>query len=58
MDEDHSDFVSFEGVETWWGDDIVSGALNTTLVTIRGREPGGAPMLLTTPRRKRQKPRK
>jgi hypothetical protein len=47
MDDDEHDYVSLESIERWWGTDIVSGAPDTALVTIRGRGPQGEPMSLT-----------
>lgn len=41
------EYVTFEGMEPWWGDDIVSGERETPLVTVRGRDGDGEPMALT-----------
>lgn len=41
MDKDTSDYVELEDIETWRGEDIVTGTPDTPLVTIRGRDPRG-----------------
>lgn len=47
MDDDELLYISLDGIEHWWGDDIITGEPGTALVTIRGRSPNGEPMLLT-----------
>ena len=47
MDDEESLYVSLDGIERWWGNDIVTGEPGTALVTLRGRGPKGEPMLLT-----------
>jgi hypothetical protein len=47
VNADTPDFIELDSIERMQGADIVSHAPNTSLVTIRGRDPRGEPMLVT-----------